>query len=68
MTTGTEKFQSLDKVRMMEMNGGGFAYDVGRVIRFLGVSAFCVTPFSTAAGIADWIMVDAINEAAYDPQ
>ena len=68
MKEETAYFELLDSVQLMGINGGGFAYDVGRVLRFLAVSALCVTPISTANGIADWIMVDAVNEAANNPQ
>ncbi|MFH0756275.1 MAG: hypothetical protein V2B15_03200 [Bacteroidota bacterium] len=68
MKKETEYFESIGSDRLMEINGGGFAYDVGRVIRFLGVSAFCATPLSTANGIADWIIMDAINDAANNQQ
>lgn len=68
MKTETEYFESMDSVQLMDINGGGFAYDVGRVIRFLGVSALCANPISITNGIVDWMVTDIINEAANNPQ
>lgn len=31
-------FKNLEEKQLLELNGGGFAYDVGRVIRFIGIS------------------------------
>ncbi len=68
MKKETEYFESMDSVRLMEINGGGFAYDVGRVIRFFIVSGGCATVYGTTAGMADWIAMDVINETANNKQ
>lgn len=53
-------FSTMDAERMKQVNGGGFAYDVGRVIRFIGLSG---TGYNTWYAIIDWEINKAINEA-----
>jgi hypothetical protein len=38
MKTNIEHFTPMGTEQLLEINGGGFAYDVGRVIRFIGLS------------------------------
>ena len=40
---------SLNENELMEINGGSFAYDVGRTIRFIGISIS--TPAVPAVGV-----------------
>ncbi|MEN8156868.1 MAG: hypothetical protein ABFS10_07950 [Bacteroidota bacterium] len=49
----TEHFTQMESDQLMEINGGGFAYDVGRVIRFIGM-ALPGDPISLSLAIADW--------------
>jgi len=44
---------------MREINGGGFAYDAGRVLRFLFISGGSAV--GTYQAVADWIINDEIN-------
>jgi hypothetical protein len=55
-------FKAMDAEQLGGTNGGGFAYDLGRVLRFLGLSGGTV--IGTANAIADWMIADAINQAA----
>jgi hypothetical protein len=56
----SELFRSIDQDGMMDINGGGFAYDVGRVIRFVILSA---TPIlGMEAAIADWQLNKEISD------
>ncbi len=45
----------------MQTNGGGFAYDVGRAIRFLIVGGGCLNATGAALATGDWIVNDIIN-------
>ncbi len=55
-----EIFRSIDPDSMMDINGGGFAYDVGRVIRFVILSA---TPIlGMQAAISDWQLNKEISD------
>jgi hypothetical protein len=49
---------STDQAR--EINGGGFAYDLGRAIRFLGLSGAGITVHNA---LVDWWINDAANTA-----
>ena len=46
--------------QLRAQNGGGFAYDVGRIIRFLNISAG--TTIGTANALADWTINAIVNE------
>ncbi len=49
----TEHFTQINSEQLLEINGGGFAYDVGRVIRFI----FLALPgdvSSIAYAVSDW--------------
>ena len=48
-----ENFTCLDTQELMETNGGGFAHDVGRVLRFLSI-ALPGDGISIANAITDW--------------
>ena len=61
MENKTEHFMSLDETDLEEINGGGFAYDVGRVLRFLVISGGGLNPFGIAEATGDWIINDAAN-------
>ena len=49
----TESFTSLPTQQLMDTNGGGFAHDVGRVLRFLSI-ALPGDAISMANAITDW--------------
>lgn len=53
-------FKTLDADRLMEINGGGFAYDAGRVLRFL----FFVQTYGYPYADADWYANQLLNEEA----
>ena len=54
-----ENFSSLGTQELVETNGGGFAHDVGRVLRFLSI-ALPGDGISIANAITDW-QVNAIE-------
>ncbi len=54
------QFTTMDRVMLMETNGGGFAYDVGRFLRF---AILMGGGTNTAAALADWETNAVINEA-----
>jgi len=55
-----ENFCLMSTDQLRDINGGGFAYDVGRIIRFLGISAG--QPIGTLNALADWEINKIINE------
>ncbi len=56
-----EQLSPLTAEQLKEFNGGGFAYDVGRVLRFIGL---CGGNGSGAwYALTDWDINKAINEA-----
>jgi len=57
-----EHFESLDASELRETNGGAFAYDVGRVIRYFVISGGGVSLIGIANGMADWIACDIANQ------
>lgn len=57
-----ETFSTLDADQLMEINGGGFAYDLGRILRFIGLSGGSGSMIYQA--LVDWYVTDAINDAA----
>jgi len=57
----TEAFCAINAEHLREINGGGFAFDLGRIIRFIGISGAGGTNVTKA--IIDWIVTDAINDA-----
>lgn len=57
----TENFKEMTPGQLRTSNGGGFAYDVGRVLRFIGVSAFG-NPIGVSYAIVDWEVNALINE------
>jgi len=59
MKTTIEHFTPMGTEKLMETNGGGFAYDVGRVIRFIGMTGFLGS--NTAWAITDWQLNAMIN-------
>jgi len=59
MKMNIENFTSLGTQELLETNGGGFAYDVGRVLRFLSMAAGG-NPIQIANAITDW-QVNAIE-------
>ena len=56
----TTLFSTMDAEQLREVNGGGFAFDLGRVIRFIGLTGGGA---NTTYAIIDWIINDAANEA-----
>jgi hypothetical protein len=59
MKTKIESFTPMGTQQLMETNGGGFAYDVGRILRFLSIAAGG-NPIQIANAITDW-QVNAIE-------
>jgi hypothetical protein len=53
MKNNIENFASIGSQELMEINGGGFAFDVGRVLRFIGL-ALPGDVSSLAHACADW--------------
>lgn len=43
---------------LADIRGGNYAYDIGRVIRFL---AFSASPNTAASGVVDWAITDMLN-------
>jgi bacteriocin-like protein len=56
------KFKLLNEDQLTEINGGGFAYDVGRVIRFFIMAAPGNNPAMTSYAINDWVANGMLNE------
>jgi hypothetical protein len=59
----TEHFSALDTDKLVSTSGGGFAYDVGRFLRFIAKSGGCLDPIMRTMAIADWIVNDVANDA-----
>jgi hypothetical protein len=53
MKTNIEIFNPMGDQELIKTNGGGFAYDVGRVLRFLAI-ALPGTAISVTNAITDW--------------
>ena len=53
-----QDFSTMNAEQLMEVNGGGFAFDVGRLLRLMALGG----PTSMTA-IADWITNDIVDEA-----
>jgi hypothetical protein len=58
ITTG--KTVPMEQSEMIAINGGGFAYDFGRILRFLYISGG--SGIGTSMAVADWIINDAANQ------
>ncbi len=54
-----EHFAALGSEELLETNGGGFAYDLGRVMRFLSFGP--LTTIGAAQAIIDWQINSMIN-------
>lgn len=54
-----ENFRLMSTEQLMEVNGGGFAYDVGRFIRYLALGG-------GVAAYVDWVANDAVNYAVQE--
>jgi ferredoxin-NADP reductase len=54
-----EYFKPMDECQLMQTSGGGFAYDLGRIIRFIGISAG--SGIGTTFAMVDWMVNDVIN-------
>jgi hypothetical protein len=54
-----ENFRLMSTEQLMEVNGGGFAYDVGRFIRYLALGG-------GVAAYVDWVTNDAVNYAVQE--
>ena len=59
-----EEFTTLDADQLVVINGGGFAYDVGRVLRFFVMSGGGHDPAMMLNAVGDWIANDVANNAA----
>ena len=55
-----ENYTVMGSQELMETNGGGFAYDVGRVLRFLSFALPGDAP-SIAYAISDWQINEMLN-------
>ena len=60
-----ENLNEMTVEQLKEKNGGGFAYDVGRILRFIGLSG-AGHPVGMAYAIADWEVNAMISEDAND--
>lgn len=58
-----ENFSTMNADRLKEVNGGGFAYDIGRIFRFIALSGGGSPP-SVAWAITDWEINKALNLAS----
>ncbi len=58
-----ENISEMTVEQLREMNGGGFAYDVGRILRFIGLSGGG-HPGALAYAVVDWEVNAMINEDA----
>ena len=47
-----QNFNNMNAEQLMKMNGGGFAYDIGRIIRFIGIAG--PNGMYTEVAIIDW--------------
>jgi len=61
MENKTAHFKNLELHQLAEINGGGFAYDVGRLLRFISIVGIGQNPILNAKAIGDWIVNDAAN-------
>lgn len=57
-----ENFSQLTTEQAMDINGGGIAYDIGRIIRFIGLWGGGINA-GAARAVADWQINALINEA-----
>ena len=60
MKTNFEHFSPITSQELGEINGGGFAYDVGRILRFLSLALPGDGP-SIAYAVSDWQINEMIN-------
>jgi len=60
MKNEIENFTPIGTRKLMETNGGGFAYDVGRVLRF--ISLMGPNAGITALAISEWQVNATINK------
>jgi hypothetical protein len=56
-----ETLKEMNTVQLREINGGGFAFDVGRVLRFFALSGGG-SPQGLAYALTDWQVNAMINE------
>ena len=54
----TNHFQILSLQDLSETNGGSFAYDLGRALRFYAK----MYTSGIAGAYADWVVTDAVND------
>ena len=57
--------KEMTRDQLLDMNGGGFAYDVGRILRFIGLSGGG-HPGAMAYAVTDWEVNAMISEDAND--
>lgn len=60
-----ETMSEMSVEQLRELNGGGFAYDVGRILRFIGLSGGG-HPGALAYAVTDWQVNAMLNEMAND--
>ena len=56
-----ENLKEMTRDQLLDMNGGGFAYDVGRILRFIGLSGGG-SPIGIANALTDWEVNAMLNE------
>ena len=61
MKTNIEHFSPIGSEELLETNGGGFAYDFGRVLRYFAI-AMPGNMVSIANANVDWIITDVLND------
>jgi hypothetical protein len=54
----------LNDTQMLDTSGGGFAYDVGRFLRYLALGGGTSLPYYA---MVDWAVNDAVNEIVNNP-
>ena len=57
-----QRFTPLSGEQLRQVNGGGLAYDIGRIIRFIGLSGGG-NPIGVTNATIDWEINAMINEA-----
>lgn len=60
MKSKLENFTDIGPRELMETSGGGFAYDIGRVIRFIGL--YGGNPMALPWAVTDWQINAALND------
>jgi|GEM_PF-2172362 len=62
MNVSLSVFSPLTDAELINNSGGGFAYDVGRCARFLGILMTNPPTLGGAIAIADWCCTTVLNK------